>query len=158
MNLTFVLIIGGAAVFFLLLSIFMLVRLREPKREVRYGTRTPRQAEKGAGQNVSPKPSRDATRTAHVTPPPAPVQRASEYRRDNDDRRDGGGDFATSALVAGATNNAVLGYLVGGSLTGALIGDALVDTIDTASTSFDSSSSDTDTGGFDSDSSASDDW
>lgn len=35
------------------------------------------------------------------------------------------GDFVTSALVANATNTTTIGYLVGGSLTGALLGDAL---------------------------------
>jgi hypothetical protein len=50
-------------------------------------------------------------RSTEPTTPAAPV-------------RDGG-DFVTSALVAGATNSATIGYLVGGSLAGALLGDAL---------------------------------
>jgi len=35
------------------------------------------------------------------------------------------GDFVTSALIANATNSTTLGYLVGGSLSGAFLGDAL---------------------------------
>lgn len=37
--------------------------------------------------------------------------------------RDEGGDFATSYMVGMATNNAVLGGLVGGSMAGGLMGD-----------------------------------
>jgi len=44
-----------------------------------------------------------------------------------------GGDFVTSALVAGATNSTAIGYLVGGSLASALLGDALrPDTVEAA--------------------------
>jgi len=35
------------------------------------------------------------------------------------------GDFVTSALMANATNSTTIGYLVGGSLAGALLGDVL---------------------------------
>lgn len=38
---------------------------------------------------------------------------------------DNSGDIATSMLIAQATDNAMLGYVAGGSLTGALIGAAL---------------------------------
>lgn len=51
------------------------------------------------------------------------------------------GDFVTSMAVAAATDNAMVGYLVGGSLSGALVGDALSHSSHSSSSS-DSSSSD----------------
>jgi len=44
---------------------------------------------------------------------------SSATRKDNDD------GFLTSMVVAQATDNAALGYLAGGNITGALIGDML---------------------------------
>ncbi|HGY1948799.1 TPA: hypothetical protein ACNVO8_004274 [Escherichia coli] len=148
MNLsTLVLVAGSVGAFFLVLSLFMLARLREPKREA------PRMAAQQAGRHAPPpKPRQEEKRIERRAAAPAPAQRDSS--NSNSD-----GDFATSALIAGATNNAALGYLVGGSLTGALIGDALADTArDTAEAAFDPSPSN-DIGGFDSsDSSSGSDW
>ncbi len=50
-------------------------------------------------------------------------------------------DFGTSMAVAVATNNAALGFIVGGSLSGALIGDVLRNDSPTTSTNFGGSSS-----------------
>jgi uncharacterized membrane protein YgcG len=44
-------------------------------------------------------------------------------------------DFGTSMAVAMATNNAALGFLVGGSITGAVVGDMLRDDTPTKTTS-----------------------
>lgn len=146
MNLpTLVLVAGSVGAFFLVLSLFMLARLREPKREA------PRMAAQQAGRHAPPpRPRQAEKRVERRAATPSPAQRDSS----NSD-----GDFATSAFIAGATNNAALGYLVGGSLTGALIGDVLADTArDTAEAAFDPSPSN-DIGGFDSsDSSSGSDW
>jgi hypothetical protein len=37
------------------------------------------------------------------------------------------GDFTTSFIVANATDNAALGYIIGGNITGAVIGEMLKD-------------------------------
>lgn len=54
----------------------------------------------------------------NVTPPRA--RTASTRSSSGDD-----GDFAVSAVVAASTDSTALGYMVGGSLTGALVGEAL---------------------------------
>ena len=53
----------------------------------------------------------------------ARLSRLAEERERRE--QEASGDFATSAMIAGATNSAALGYLAGGSLSGAIVGDAL---------------------------------
>ncbi|EEE2967607.1 TPA: hypothetical protein KD303_004550 [Escherichia coli] len=116
-------IAGGVGAALLLVSAIMLFKLREPKKEHRPQRKaaapTPQPVDnellrtfRRPSQASQPEPS--TTPPARRTAPPS-----SEQSRGND------GDFVTSALVAGATNSTMLGYLAGGSLTGAMLGDAL---------------------------------
>ena len=59
----------------------------------------------------------------------------------NTTNKNNDGDFVTSMAVAAATDSAMVGYLVGGNLSGALVGDALGHSSHSSSSS-DSSSSD----------------
>jgi len=97
------------------------------------------------------------------------AERLAANRRSEDDS----GNFATSMAVGMATDNALLGYAVGGSLSGGMLGQNIADSFkvdtdsnvsspscDTSSSSFDGSSSSCDSssssfdsgssGGFDS--------
>lgn len=60
---------------------------------------------------------------------------------------DSGGDFLTSALVAGATDSAAIGALIGGDPLGAVIGAGLSDSGGSDYTSSDFSGSDEFSGG-----------
>ncbi|EHO0169597.1 hypothetical protein ACND7Z_003810 [Escherichia coli] len=144
-------IAGGIGAALLLVSAIMLFKLHEPKkvrRPAKATAPTPQPVDDElphavrrplAASQREPSTTQPAQRTA----PPS-----SEQSKGND------GDFVTSALVAGATNSTMLGYLAGGSLTGAMLGDALrPDTPSAAfadpSPSFDNSNTDsgwTDTG------------
>lgn len=137
-------IAGGIGAALLLVSAIMLFKLREPKkvrRPAKATAPTPQPVDDELPQAVR-RPLPASQREPSTTPP------SSEQSKGND------GDFVTSALVAGATNSTMLGYLAGGSLTGAMLGDALrPDTPSAAFTdpspSFDSSGTDsgwTDTG------------
>ncbi|EPE6923637.1 hypothetical protein ACSK1O_004561 [Escherichia coli] len=137
-------IAGGIGAALLLVSAIMLFKLREPKkvrRPAKATAPTPQPVDDELPQAVR-RPLSASQREPSTTPP------SSEQSKGND------GDFVTSALVAGATNSTMLGYLAGGSLTGAMLGDALrPDTPSAAFTdpppSFDSSGTDsgwTDTG------------
>ncbi len=115
-------IAGGIGAALLLVSAIMLFKLREPKkrqpqRKAEAPTPEPVDNEllrtiRRPSQASQPEPS--TTTPARRTAPPS-----SEQAKGSD------GDFVTSALVAGATNSTMLGYLAGGSLTGAMLGDAL---------------------------------
>ncbi|EDP8962386.1 hypothetical protein [Pseudomonas aeruginosa] len=115
-------IAGGVGAALLLVSAIMLFKLREPKKEhrpQRKAAATPEPVDseplhtfRRPSQASQPEPS--TTPPARRTAPPS-----SEQSKGSD------GDFVTSALVAGATNSTMLGYLAGGSLTGAMLGDAL---------------------------------
>ncbi|KKX24185.1 hypothetical protein [Rhizobium sp. LC145] len=115
-------IAGGVGAALLLVSAIMLFKLREPKKENRPQRKaaapTPEPADNELRTFRQPsqasQPELSTTPPARRTAPPS-----SEQSKGND------GDFVTSALVAGATNSTMLGYLAGGSLTGAMLGDAL---------------------------------
>ncbi|MDV7248914.1 hypothetical protein [Xanthomonas hortorum] len=94
---TLVLVAGAAGLFFLLLSLFMLVRLRSTERLLSERLNT-----------IARERRQSAAPAGRLTKPPPASAWSSVDARGND-------DVTTSAL----------GYLAGGSLAGTLVGDAM---------------------------------
>ncbi|HHM8745900.1 hypothetical protein AB2P79_06250 [Escherichia coli] len=115
-------IAGGIGAALLLVSAIMLFKLREPKAVRRPAKETapaPKPVDNEQPHTVR-RPSSASQPEPSTTPPARRTAPPSSEQRNGSD-----GDFVTSALVAGATNSTMLGYLAGGSLTGAMLGDAL---------------------------------
>ncbi|MBZ2870781.1 hypothetical protein IPS13_14095 [Xanthomonas perforans] len=64
--------------------------------------------------------------------PTADTQSSRSVRRSAYSDKHESGDFSLSLATAAATNSALIGFAAGGSITGAIIGDALVPNISSA--------------------------